>query len=167
MRAVGLLFAVLLLAGCAATQPGRAASGTPGRTISPAGTGGPVPATTGPDRPESPAPMLTPPSPPAGSGVTGVTLVAGNCPVSRVDPACADKPVPARLTVVDSHSGATVATVTTGADGVFRIPLPPGTYELRPANVPGGTLRRPEPATVVVTAGRYAIANVRFDTGIR
>jgi len=167
MRAVGLILAVLLLAGCAANQPGRAASGTPGRTIGPVGTGGPVPTTTGPDRPESPAPALTPPSPPPGTGVTGVTLVGPTCPVSRPDPACADRPVPAKLTVVDAHSGATVATATTGTDGVFRIPLPPGTYELRPANLSGGALRRPEPVTVVVTAGRYSIANVRFDTGIR
>ena len=96
-----------------------------------------------------------------------MTLVARNCPVSRVDPRCADRPVPARLAVVDTRTAATVATVTTGADGVFRIPLPPGTYELRPANPPIGALRRPEPVTVVVVAGRYAIVNVRFDTGIR
>ncbi len=164
MRTVVLLLAVLLLAGCAASG---APSGTPGRTIGPVTSGGPVPTTTGPDLPESPAPVPMPPSPPAGSGVTGVTVVAGNCPVSRVDPACADRPVPARVTVVDAHSGATVANVTTGTDGVFRIPLPPGTYELRPGNPPGGALRRPEPVTVVVPAGRYVTTNVRFDTGIR
>jgi hypothetical protein len=164
MRTVGLVLAVLLLAGCAANG---APSGTPGRTIGPVGTGGPVPSTTGPDLPESPAPVPTPPSPPAGTGVTGVTVVDGGCPVSRVGGPCADRPIAARLTIVDTRSGATVATVTTGADGIFRVPLPAGTYELRPANLTGAALPRPMPGTIVVPPGRYVIANVRFDTGIR
>jgi hypothetical protein len=167
--AAGLVLLLALLAGCAANQPGRAATGTPGRTISPATTGGPgaSPASPGPDGTERPAPVPVPPSPPAGSGVTGVTLVDGGCPVSRVGDACRDRPMAARVTVVDPRSGATVATVTTGADGVFRVALAPGTYELRPANLSGAALPRPMPVTVTVPPGRYVTANVRFDTGIR
>jgi hypothetical protein len=174
MRAVSVpllavpLLAVAILAGCAATSPGGTApSGASVRSISPAGSGGPVPATTGPDLPESPARVPSPPTPPAGTGVTGVTVVDAGCPVSRPDPVCADRPIAARLTIVDVRSGAPVATVTTGADGVFRVALPPGTYELRPANLTGAALPRPIPVTVVVPAGRYVTANVRFDTGIR
>jgi len=135
--------------------------------MSPAGTGGPVATPTGADRPDSPAPVPVPPSPPKGSGVTGVSVIDGGCPVSAVGSRCGDKPWPSRITVVDPRSGATVASVTTDQDGVFRIPLPPGTYELRPANVNGTALPRPVAATVVVPPGRYVMANVRFDTGIR
>jgi hypothetical protein len=172
MRAATLLLAALaVLAGCAAPSPGGPATSSggaaPARAISPAGSGGPVPATTGPDRPESPGPVPAPPTPPAGTGVTGVTVVDAGCPVSRPDPVCADRPIPARLTVVDTRTGAVVATLTTGTDGVFRVALPPGTYELRPANLSGAALPRPIPVTVVVPAGRYVTQNVRFDTGIR
>jgi hypothetical protein len=166
MRVLGLVLVLALLGGCAAT--GAPSGATPRRTISPAGTGGPTGSVTGPPliEPESPAPVPTPPSPPPGSGVTGVTVAGPTCPVDRVGGPCGDRPVPAKLTVVDARSGATVATVTTGTDGVFRIALAPGTYLIR-VGTAGGALRRPEPVTVVVPTGRYVTTNVRFDTGIR
>ena len=158
MRRVGVVLAVLLLAGCAA---GRQPTGPVAPSTSPAASA------TSPTRPESPRPVPLPPSPPKGSGVTGVSVVDGGCPVSVVGGRCGDKPWPARISVVEPTSGATVASVTTDQDGVFRIPLPPGTYQLRPANLNGAALPRPVAATVVVPPGGYVMTNVRFDTGIR
>jgi hypothetical protein len=107
------------------------------------------------------------PSAAEGSGVQGRTTIDGGCPVIRADTPCPDKPLPARITVTATGSDTAITTVTTGADGQFRIPLPAGTYLLHPDNVDAARYPTAQPATVTVRPGEFTQVTIRFDSGIR
>jgi hypothetical protein len=172
-RALGILAVAALglaLAGC---------DGGPATSIGTAGSAGPVaslPATGGtsstaavPASPTRPAPPTGTgaPAPATGSGITGVTMIDGGCPVVRVDSPCPDRPFQARLTVTDAASGTVVAATDTDPSGRFRLPLPPGQYQVRAANRNGAALPRAAPVTATVASGRYTTVTIRFDSGIR
>jgi hypothetical protein len=118
---------------------------------------------TGPTLPGSTATPVTT----ADSGITGVTVVDGGCPVVRLESPCPDRPLPARLTVTDAGSATIVATADTDPAGHFRLALRPGQYLVRAVNPNGAPLPRAAPITTTVTAGRYTTLTIRFDSGIR
>ncbi len=120
------------------------------------------------------APAATATHVPAGaSGVEGIVLVGPTCPVERVDSPCADRPAAVALAAYAGTAGAAqvVGTVTSGADGRFRLSLPPGTYTLQraPCDPRTGNCNFPRiiPQPVTVRAGAYAAVVVHGDTGIR
>ena len=105
----------------------------------------------------------------AGSGtVAGLVLAGPVCPVvqSPPDPACADRPVVGAVIVALDASGREVARASSGADGRYRIPLPPGTYTLVPQPV-DGFMGTASTVIVEVRTGSTTMADLAYDTGIR
>jgi hypothetical protein len=69
--------------------------------------------------------------------------------------------------LVQDADGAEVTRVQSGADGRFKVDLPPATYTLVGLPTGPGGLPRPIPVTVTVAAGAYAAVTVQYDSGIR
>jgi hypothetical protein len=109
----------------------------------------------------SPAPS------PVESGIAGVTVVDAGCPVLRDGERCPEHPIRANLVVTRPDSTEIVARSHSGADGTFRIRLPPGTYLLRPTNATGAPLPTAQPVTVEVRERGFTAVRVRFDSGVR
>lgn len=156
------------LAGCGAGVASR--TGATGSARPAAST--PATSTTGPvgnvlASPTGPAPPGSTTTPATGSGIAGVTVVDGGCPVVRLDSPCPDRPLPARLTVTDAASGTLAATVDTDPSGHFRLALGPGRYLVQAVNPNGARLPRAAPVTTTVTVGHYTTLTIRFDSGIR
>jgi len=103
----------------------------------------------------------------ADSGIKGRTMVDGGCPLVRDHSPCPDRPLSARLTVTTGAPERKVAETTSDSDGRFRVPLPPGTYTVHPANLTGAVAPIAQPVTVTVTSGRFTDMVIAFDTGIR
>ncbi|MGW0765515.1 carboxypeptidase-like regulatory domain-containing protein [Streptomyces sp. NPDC002676] len=103
----------------------------------------------------------------SGSGIEGRTLVDGGCPVVREHSPCPDRPLSARLTITRGDPEQKITGTTSGADGHFRISLPPGTYTIHPANLTGAVTPIAQPVTVTVTSGRFTKVVIHFDSGIR
>jgi hypothetical protein len=68
--------------------------------------------------------------------------------------------------VVRDGSGGEVVRVTTGVDGIFFLPVEPGSYVMEPQPAEGlmGTAQE---QSVVVVAGERSDVMVVYDTGIR
>jgi len=102
------------------------------------------------------------PGSPSG-GVTGTVLAGPACPgPARAGSPCPDRPVALQLAFL--KDGAQVATVTSSADGRFKVDLAPGRYVIRGA---AGGLPSVRQLTVDVPAGAYLEVAVSADTGIR
>ncbi|KPI09179.1 hypothetical protein OK074_3340 [Actinobacteria bacterium OK074] len=102
-----------------------------------------------------------------GSGIKGRTMVDGGCPLARDHSPCPDRPLSARLTITGGDGGGTVIETTSDADGHFRVPLPPGSYTVRPANRTGAVVPIAQPVSVAVRSGRFTTVDISFDSGIR
>ncbi|WP_406476397.1 carboxypeptidase-like regulatory domain-containing protein [Streptomyces sp. NBC_01615] len=100
----------------------------------------------------------------ARSGVKGVVVRWPTCPVEGAESRDCGKATEATVRVRDRSSDTEVATVRTGPDGRFRVPLRAGAYEVR-AQVSGTA--RCTPVDVTVAPGVYTEITVRCDTGIR
>ncbi len=101
------------------------------------------------------------------SGVGGRVTASPVCPVQRLgDTTCDPKPVDGAVLVVKDQGGAEVARFTTDASGLYRIPLPAGTYTLEPQPV-AGLMGTPAPLPFTVAAGELTLLPVAYDTGIR
>jgi carboxypeptidase family protein len=146
---VAAVAATLLLAGCSAV-PG---AGTPGAspTVAPLASGSPAPGSSGK----------------ATSGVRGKATAGPVCPVERVpaDPACAPRPVVGAVVVVRDGAGTEVGRATTGPDGTYVVPVPPGPYTVTGEKTQG-MMRAPGPQPVTVAEG-MAVVDLSYDTGIR
>ncbi|MFJ5309727.1 carboxypeptidase-like regulatory domain-containing protein [Streptomyces sp. NPDC088350] len=94
-------------------------------------------------------------------------MVDGGCPMARDHSPCPDRPLSVRLTITSGDGGRTVTKTTSDADGHFRLPLPPGTYTIRPANLTGAVVPIAQPVSVTVRSGRCTAVTLRFDSGIR
>jgi hypothetical protein len=150
---------LLALAGCADTSPKTTPTTEPTTT---------QPTTT---QPTITVPTTTEPTakPTAaeGSGMQGRTTIDGGCPVIRAGTPCPNRPLSARITVTRTGSDAVIATITSDADGGFRISLPPGTYLLRPDNLAGARYPAAQPITVTVRSGQFTQVAIAFDSGIQ
>ena len=101
------------------------------------------------------------------SGVEGIVLSGPNCPVAGEGSPCPDIPAEAEIQVTDPSTQEVILVTQSGADGRFRIGLPPGEFVLLalPLNsrlAPGG---KPVPVTVV--ADRFLTVTLHIDTGMR
>jgi hypothetical protein len=96
------------------------------------------------------------------SGLRGVALIEPGYPVCKVDAPCT-RPA-ARVLLVFSRQGRTVARVRTSADGRYRVTLKPTTYRVTsPQSI--RTELRPKHATV--RRGLYRKVTFKLDVGIR
>lgn len=124
----------------------------------------PVGATATITRPPA-TPLATATTAPAGeSGIEGVVTIGPTCPVQRIDSPCPDRPYAAEIIVLDG-ARKRVAGVASGADGRFRILLPPGVYTLSPQHK--NALSNAPEQLVTVVAGRITSVQIVFDSGIR
>jgi hypothetical protein len=98
----------------------------------------------------------TVPGPDAGL-VIGVTMnaVCGGAPPPAGGGGCPVPLHPASDTVTFTRSGAVVARVVSGEDGMFQITLPPGAYLVQ-ASIPSEPIARCEPKTVISPTGPVA-----------
>ncbi len=101
------------------------------------------------------------------SGIRGVTVVDGGCPVIREGSPCPDRPIAAHLIVTASASRAVVERVDTDARGRFRVLLVPGRYVVRAANMTGAIMPAVGEVDVTVTAARIGFLVIHFDSCIR
>jgi hypothetical protein len=168
----------MLLAGSALAACATGRTAAPGsRSISPGVTASTIstaPSTSvaepppASDRARSPSARATPANPPpAGTGITGVTVLGPVCPLQRAERPCPDRPVAARLAVLDAKANSPVTTVDSGADGHFTVALAAGQYLLRAVSVAGAPPHSPTLVGIAVEPGHYTTVTVRFDSGIR
>lgn len=103
------------------------------------------------------------------SGITGIVLAGPTCPVQGpgIGPACDDLPLSATIVVRAAGSGLEVTRFQSDAEGLFRVPLYPGTYQLDPQPVSPSGLPRGTPQTVEVVAAQFTNVTIQYDTGIR
>lgn len=100
------------------------------------------------------------------SGVEGLVLIGPTCPGPQTDdPECADKPYPLLFTVTDSKNETILAEVQTGVDGMFRIALPPGEYNLNP--ILTGRFPVGYPTLVKVEAEKFTKVTIMLESGLR
>jgi Carboxypeptidase regulatory-like domain len=97
-------------------------------------------------------------------GIRGTVVLGPMCPVERVDSPCPDRPIAATV-VVSDRSGHRVASVRSGSDGSFSVPLPAGSYVLTVTGT--GAMRFAKPVEVSVRDGTWTRAVVQVDSGIR
>ena len=103
---------------------------------------------------------LVPSASAATSGLRGVVVKSPTRPVCRVDEACSAPAAHVTLTFV---RGDLTRSVTTDADGRYRILLSPGAYRVEITGVRFGFTR----TAAVVPRDRVAVRNFSIDTGIR
>ncbi len=136
---------------------------TPGRTASPASTGGTlITPQVLPTATPLPSPVKTPVMGTSGLHVTAT--VGPTCPGPQRPGQVCTRPYEGALVVTDSH-GKDIATVTTDQNGQAIIDLPPGAYTIAPkieGRYPAGM-----PTAATVSAGEYAEVYLELDTGIR
>jgi hypothetical protein len=101
---------------------------------------------------------------PTDSGIEGQVFIGPTCPVVQVGQECPDQPYQAVLTVL-SPDGREIVQVETDEAGIFKIPLAPGEYVLRPES-PNVLPFAPE-QTFVVEPGAFTQLIVHYDSGIR
>jgi hypothetical protein len=100
------------------------------------------------------------------SGITGVVLIGPQCPVVREGEECPDAPYEAFIGIRDA-AGQAIASVASGADGRFRVELPPGTYTLVARPQTSTPIPGPVEMTVTVEAAEFTEIVVSMDSGIR
>jgi hypothetical protein len=103
--------------------------------------------------------------PNAQSGIAGTVLIGPMCPVMTQDDPCPDPPYAATLMIRDAL-GHELCTTQSGADGLFRVGLPPGSYEVVPVSGAAG-LPYASPQPVTVEPGRCTEVLISYDSGIR
>lgn len=105
----------------------------------------------------------------SGGGVEGIVLSGPTCPVERIppDPRCADKPYETNLDIASVSGTQIVKEFSSGADGKFKIDLPPGEYAIQSAASSNTLLPRCSTSVFTVRDGGYTDVTVNCDTGIR
>ena len=106
------------------------------------------------------------PPAPSGTGIQGLVQSGPTCPVERINSPCPPRPLAATIVVRDA-AGHEVARTRSGADGLFKVDVAPGTYTVVGLKIGSSMLPRPIPTTARVTSGGYVRINVEYDSGIR
>ncbi len=104
---------------------------------------------------------------PYDSGIRGSVLLGPVCPVEQNPPApqCAERPYSTLVVVFRTSDPVhAIAFAQSNASGTWSVALPPGSYVLGAGESASPQCDHPN---VTVTAGAYASATVRCDTGIR
>ena len=104
------------------------------------------------------------------SGIDGKIVVGPTCPVEHVppEPQCAPRPLAATLRIEPAGRRAPRWTVRSGADGRFRVALPPGRYTVTALPRSGSPFPRPPgPVETAVHPGRFTYITITYDSGIR
>lgn len=106
----------------------------------------------------------------AATGTLRGEVVAGPvCPVATdpPDPDCEDRPVPGAELVIEVADGdGGQVRVLADENGLFEVPLAPGSYTLIPQPMEG-LLGTAAPVTLEIAAGTTTELSVVYDTGIR
>ena len=106
----------------------------------------------------------TPPPTPTDSGIEGQVFIGPMCPVVQEGQECPDQPYQAVLTVL-SPDGREIVQIQTDEQGIFKIPLTPGEYILRPESP--NVLPFASEQSFVVESGAFTQVTVNYDSGIR
>lgn len=104
---------------------------------------------------------------PSDSGVQGMTMVDGGCPVAQGATPCPDKPVAAKITITRSTGTDTVAQGLSDRTGHFTIPLAPGDYQVRAGSTTGATVPFGAPQSLTIHPGKFTTIVIHLDSGIR
>lgn len=116
---------------------------------------------------DRPAHMTASAAPPHGSsGIQGTITVDIGCPHVTSTP-CPRRPLLAQLLIRPAGTHDPAIHVDSGADGSFRVPLPPGTYTIQPQNMTGAPVPTAFPLTVTIHPGAWTTIPVEFDSGVR
>jgi carboxypeptidase family protein len=98
------------------------------------------------------------------SGIRGRALSGPHCPVEVEGSPCPDLPWKGTVIAIDTETGDEF-TVATDADGRFRLPLEPASYEVSIVSESSPPFAKPQ--TVTVDPGSFTEIVVSVDTGIR
>jgi hypothetical protein len=100
------------------------------------------------------------------TGVEGTTVVDEGCPVLPAESPCPQRPLPARVLVLN-REGTEIAHTNTNDKGEFRVRLSAGDYVLQGQNLTGAPLPSAAPVSVKVKDGRMQAVTIQFDSGVR
>jgi hypothetical protein len=98
------------------------------------------------------------------SGVEGLVTIGPTCPVMRLDQPCPDRPYAATLTVLDK-TGKRVAQIKADENGIYRLELSPGDYNMHPESP--NVLPHAQEQSFTVIAGQFTKLDILYDSGIR
>jgi hypothetical protein len=95
-----------------------------------------------------------------------MVFLGPTCPAAQSGTQCPDRPFEADLTILDLL-GEEVARGKSGADGIFRIDLPPGEYVLVPEQPFPDLPPFASPIEFEIKPGEYIELDIRYDSGVR
>ena len=101
------------------------------------------------------------------SGIDGTVTIGPTCPESQDSASCPRQPYEAKLVIREAETEREVATVQSGADGVFRVELPPGEYVVEPDSPSQFVPPYADPQNVTVQEGQFTTIEIFYDSGIR
>ncbi len=104
--------------------------------------------------------------PPPNSGIQATITIGPMCPVVRIEQPCPDHPYQAEVIVRDA-SGAEVARGEANADGVIRLGVFPGDYQVEARSPQGTAYPRAASVPAHVIAGQWTDVAIIMDSGIR
>lgn len=109
----------------------------------------------------------------AGPQSPGKGTLAGRVSLGPISPVegpgstPARRPAPGVKLLIYGATGEEITSVTTDAEGQFRVDLLPGAYRLELAPRPGKEFTKDLPATVTITPGRETRLDIHLDTRLR
>jgi hypothetical protein len=98
------------------------------------------------------------------SGVEGQITIGPMCPVIQIDQPCPDQPYQATLTVLN-QAGKKIAQIQSDVNGLYRIALPPGNYNMQPE--PGDGMTHAQDLPFTVLKDQFTKLDIVYDSGIR
>lgn len=101
------------------------------------------------------------------TGIEGQVLIGPACPGPvTAGGGCVDRPYEATVIVLDQQARV-FTRFRADAEGRFRVPLPPGTYTLRPETPGPGPLPFAREQIITVSPGQFTQVRIVYDTGVR
>jgi hypothetical protein len=100
-------------------------------------------------------------------GIEGEAVISPSHPGPIREGQSDTSPFKTTLVILKASDRSEVSRLETGADGRFRVALPPGVYLVGPPAGTGRRLPRGAQETVTVVPGRFAHVTINFDSGMR